>query len=36
MANPPITRKIAGKRGKINMKTSKRKDKLSYRYKNRM
>ena len=34
MANPPITGKIAKKRGKINMKTSKRKEKLSFKYKN--
>jgi len=34
MANPLITGKIAEKRGKINMKTSKRKEKLSFIYKN--
>jgi hypothetical protein len=34
MVNPPITGKISKKRGIINMKTSKKKEKLSFTYKN--
>jgi len=34
MVNPPITGMISKKRGIINMKTSKRKEKLSFTYKN--
>jgi hypothetical protein len=34
MVNPPITGKISKKRGDINMKTSKKKEILSFAYKN--
>jgi len=33
MVNPPITVKISKKRGNINMKTSKKKEILSFTYK---
>jgi hypothetical protein len=34
MADPPIAGKISKKRGNINMKTSKKKEILSFTYKN--
>jgi hypothetical protein len=34
MVHPPITGKISKKRGNINMKTSKKKEILSFTYKN--